>query len=601
MPLRFTLIFGIAVLLGCDPSRAPAGDGIPLLQTRSDGLATPDRPLGVYYADTLPTNVAYLSFDDGPSEWTEGFLAILAEKTVRATFFVNGIGVKGPAGVMGSYVDAATGKTISYASVLKHMQDDGHDIGNHTLHHDDLGLLNDAEITTQLDENQVMVNAALLKAGGERAVMSLVRPPFGSPWRAGNTVDNQARVGTLIADHGLNILWSLDSTDSVEWAEGEWYSSQGGVTKDGEPRSYNPSKSEYKDKVRRITNAVLTSLGATGGRGIVVLFHDTHPTSRDALRAVIDGLRAKGYRFDTLEKLVASRWGRPSEDLSPGPGLFKASIAERNWGCDDSSAFFEAPLRQREHEICGRLWRQYAAYGGSTVLGHPVRSPSVDASSFARAQWLERARLVLRPELARPADVEIAAVGEERLTQLKPNWRSSGLALFQPEPAPLIGCVWQDRTRRNVCDRTPDSAELGFATLWKGREHLFGNPVTRAYWDAKKGAWVQWFQKARLERRPDSAQPTLAPLGLELLSPSEYEAGFDPEPSSLTEDAGIVPTDPDGGAVLPTAPASPDPTEGYPGQPGGCGCGSGAGLSGVWLTAFALFFSASQRRIRRAR
>jgi hypothetical protein len=63
---------------------------------------TPLRPLGVGYQEgdnPIPPRMAYLTFDDGPSEWTHQFLDILAQKGVKATFFVTAKQFKGEAGL----------------------------------------------------------------------------------------------------------------------------------------------------------------------------------------------------------------------------------------------------------------------------------------------------------------------------------------------------------------------------------------------------------------------------------------------------------------------------------------------------------------------
>jgi peptidoglycan-N-acetylglucosamine deacetylase len=60
-----------------------------------------------------------LTFDDGPSEITDDILDILAEKNVKALFFINGINV-----------------TRSRENLLLRAVEEGHLIGNHTYSHD---------------------------------------------------------------------------------------------------------------------------------------------------------------------------------------------------------------------------------------------------------------------------------------------------------------------------------------------------------------------------------------------------------------------------------------------------------------------------------
>lgn len=58
-----------------------------------------------------------LTFDDGPSEWTEPILDILAEHNAHATFFV---------------VGSVAGRR---ADLLRRMDESGHEIGNHSWSH----------------------------------------------------------------------------------------------------------------------------------------------------------------------------------------------------------------------------------------------------------------------------------------------------------------------------------------------------------------------------------------------------------------------------------------------------------------------------------
>jgi len=58
-----------------------------------------------------------LTFDDGPAEWTEPILDVLSEHSARATFFVIG--------------SAAEHRV----DVIRRMNDDGHEVGNHSWSH----------------------------------------------------------------------------------------------------------------------------------------------------------------------------------------------------------------------------------------------------------------------------------------------------------------------------------------------------------------------------------------------------------------------------------------------------------------------------------
>jgi peptidoglycan-N-acetylmuramic acid deacetylase len=385
------------------PSPAPADScpDEPDAGSDDDGEA---RALGFGYPlDTtlLPAHTAFLTFDDGPSEWTNDFLDVLKARGVHATFFITAEQLKGTLGLQGSYIDEY-GVTEVFERLLKRELDEGHGLANHTVNHPDLGLVTDQQVESELDQNELQVNAGLMRAGAQPLILSLVRPPYGSPWFAGQGGVNapaiaRAQVAERIARHGLNVLWNIDSTDSVEWTQGESYSR----TKRQDPSTGAPS---FDDKVARIEQAVLSDALVASGAGIVVLMHDTHPTTLMALPSVLDGLVAAGYHFATIEDYVAMRWQRPSRELTPGPSARRQCTAERDWGCvtsQRSSALTDAV------QVCGRMWSAYQALGGATRLGNALRAQTRAADTGIVSQVFERGVVELHPESAAPCNIVV--------------------------------------------------------------------------------------------------------------------------------------------------------------------------------------------------
>jgi peptidoglycan/xylan/chitin deacetylase (PgdA/CDA1 family) len=365
--------------------------------------------MGLGYANVdpqLPPHVAYLTFDDGPSDWTLEFLDILKAKAIHATFFVTARQLKGKAGLDGTFV-GATGQIGVFRDVVKRELDEGHVVGNHTVDHPDLATLTLQAVASELDDNEVMINQALVRAGAVPRLLTLLRAPFGSPWfvkKPGplDIVAAETGVGGVIAQRGLNILWTLDSTDSREWGQGESFTRQPGQVQ------VAPDAPTYADKMTRIQQTVLGSPIVTAGHGVVILFHDTHDTTRDVLAAIIDGLRGQGYAFDTVESWARERWGRPSSTLTPGPGLFSTCQSESEWGCaSDLSTVVGAPAPQ----VCGRLWRAWERLGGPSVLGAPTAAATIDQPTGVVFQSFERGVLELHPENPPPCDVEVAVSG----------------------------------------------------------------------------------------------------------------------------------------------------------------------------------------------
>jgi peptidoglycan/xylan/chitin deacetylase (PgdA/CDA1 family) len=371
------------------PIGTPCADGAPEF--------SPPRPLGVGFpddSDLLPPHVAYLTFDDGPSDWTAEILDILAAEGVHATFFVNAKGLKGAAGLDGTYVDAA-GNPAVYRDLIVREADEGHVIGDHTVDHLDLASLTTAAAAAELDDNERFINAALARAGRPTRPLTLVRPPFGSPWyhHAPVPPDQNAAeiaVADIVAARGLNVMWTLDSTDSREWAQGESF------TRRPNQVTIDPSAPTYADKMARIQYTVLSDPAVVDGGGAVILMHDTHNATRDVLKAIIDGLRAAGYTFGTIEDFAMWRWGRPSSELTPGPALYDACTAEKDWGCQTGGAA----------SVCGRLWRAYERLGGAAVLGAATASPTRGgAGTGPVSQSFAGGTVELHPELATPCDV----------------------------------------------------------------------------------------------------------------------------------------------------------------------------------------------------
>ena len=119
-----------------------------------------------------------LTFDDGPSSFTDRLLDCLEENNAKATFFMVGTEI------------------ASFPDEVKRMKKLGCELGNHTYDHKDLATLSSDEISSEI----ARVDEQLVNLTGEGA--SVVRPPYGS---VNDTVKSTA--GTPM------ILWSIDTLD----------------------------------------------------------------------------------------------------------------------------------------------------------------------------------------------------------------------------------------------------------------------------------------------------------------------------------------------------------------------------------------------------
>ena len=142
--------------------------------------------------------------------------------------------------------------------VLQRMINEGHEIGNHTMTHPDLQTLPRAEVIAEVAD----CHAAIVDAATVPPV--LIRPPYGS-------VNKQLR-SLFQSEFGYpTILWDVD------------------------PRDWElPGPDVVAD---RIVNGAF--------HGAIILAHDIHAETVEAMPDTFDRLLAQGYVFVTVSELLA--------------------------------------------------------------------------------------------------------------------------------------------------------------------------------------------------------------------------------------------------------------------------------------------------------
>ncbi|WP_176159294.1 polysaccharide deacetylase family protein [Prosthecobacter debontii] len=145
----------------------------------------------------------------------------------------------------------------AYPNIIKRMIAEGHEVANHTWTHASLTSRSDAQIRNELQ----MSEDALVAVANYRP--HLIRPPYG----AINTRIKQL----MFSEFGYStILWSVDPQD--------W---------------------------RRPGVSVVTSRLVNGAHpGAIMLAHDIHPPTIEAMPSMFDQLLAKGYQFVTVSQLL---------------------------------------------------------------------------------------------------------------------------------------------------------------------------------------------------------------------------------------------------------------------------------------------------------
>ncbi len=186
--------------------------------------------------------VVALTFDDGPTEYTDEVLDILDAKNVHATFYVVGQDVeKNP-------------------TILKRIVEAGHDVGNHSYSHQRFLLKSYSFI-----QHEVGATEKLIRDSGYDGLITF-RQPYGK---------------RLIA-----LPWYLASRDIIT------------VTWDIEPDTY------VSGDAKAIVSHTLER-ARSGSIILLHPFCETVcKADRDALPILIDALAEKGYRFVTISELL---------------------------------------------------------------------------------------------------------------------------------------------------------------------------------------------------------------------------------------------------------------------------------------------------------
>ncbi|MET0840248.1 MAG: bifunctional polysaccharide deacetylase/glycosyltransferase family 2 protein [Marmoricola sp.] len=239
-----------------ESARAPvsrAGTGEVPAQVQGGGPIIDPSRSGQPGLDVPERHVA-LTFDDGPTKWTDQILDVLDEHGVKATFFVIG------------------SRVSERPDLVRRMYEEGHEVGVHTYTH--VNLANAPEWRRRIELNQTQL--AIAAATG--FTTDLLRPPYSSE------VDAIAPSDWGALASGRNFRAVYADLDTEDWA---------------------------KPGVDEIVRKAMPE----GNDGAVVMLHDGGGDRRQtvaALGPVIEQLRDRGYTFDTVTSAidVPTSWHR---------------------------------------------------------------------------------------------------------------------------------------------------------------------------------------------------------------------------------------------------------------------------------------------------
>lgn len=131
--------------------------------------------------------IVYLTFDDGPSQYTADILNILQEHQIQATFFMQGVNLQ----------------ESKWQDDVKRTAEEGHYIGAHSMTHDYQTLYTQQQFVPEMEETLRMIDD--LTGTDPR----LVRAPYGSAPGL-----NGAETRDKIVDGDMQLWdWTIDSLD----------------------------------------------------------------------------------------------------------------------------------------------------------------------------------------------------------------------------------------------------------------------------------------------------------------------------------------------------------------------------------------------------
>lgn len=232
-----------APLLPKTPSVKNADASVPSIRpAASDSPFVPKNPGLRISRVNVPGNLVALTFDDGP----HGTL------TPRILDILGRYGAKGTFFVLGQ-------NASRFPGILRRAVAEGHEIGSHTWSHVKMTSCGREKLFSEMNRTRdAIVNAT----GHAPAVM---RPPYGAI--------NASTLQTIYSAYGTPaILWDVDTND---WR-----------------------KPGVQTVISRAVN------GARSGS--IILVHDIHASTADAIEGIVKGLQARGFRLVTVSELIAA-------------------------------------------------------------------------------------------------------------------------------------------------------------------------------------------------------------------------------------------------------------------------------------------------------
>lgn len=342
--------------------------------------------------------VMFLTFDAGADR---GFTVQILDTLKRN-------GIKSSFGMTGVWAE-------QNPDLIQRIHNEGHHFINHSWNHPSFPTLTSAQRADQLKRTENLIRT---QTGVD--MRPYFRPPYGEY--------NDAVLADLAANgYTINVMWT---TDTLGW---------NGLS------------------AAQITQRVIDQ--AVPG-GIVLMHVGAASQDAAALQPMIDQLRARGYRFESVADFI-----EPSERYFPETGFTVSENFLKYWN----------------------------NFGGLPSFGYPISD--VFIRDGKKMQYFERVRMELHPGVW-PAryDVLLGRLGADLTAQ-----RVNEAPFRRVGGGSNSNCTYYEPTGHWLC--------YGFRAYWQqhGGLEIFGYPISEEFREG--GYTVQYFERARFEYHPENKPP----------------------------------------------------------------------------------------------
>ncbi len=238
------------------PTAAATTPPVMALPTDASAPTPAGQPKNTYSQCHVDGPFIAITFDDGPH----------AENTPRLLDMLKQRGIKATFFVVGQCA-------AEYPDIMKRIVQEGHEIASHSWSHPQLTRMGEGAVTDQLQRTHDVIEQT---TGVSPKIM---RPPYGA------FTANQRNWASHKWGY-KTILWDVDPLD--------W---------------------KYRN-ADHVKSAILKDTV----NGSIILAHDIHKSTIDAMPGTLDGLTARGFKFVTVSELLAmDRPIVPKPKATPAP------------------------------------------------------------------------------------------------------------------------------------------------------------------------------------------------------------------------------------------------------------------------------------------